>query len=193
MGAPKENSQKHPGNQRIRARQLIPENLSAEKYKTKQLQPVEVCKSRFPKMKELTSWDENHIFSIENQWFHSLKKTAVPRSPDPVCYCLLVVWALDFQGSRSEPLSKKLTPGISRFRDPFSAPVWSSFCKMLAKTSTLQITPGTERFESFQRCDVIWRRSPTGGTSFWIRDVWDTLLAVRTKSVASRPCRARCI
>ena len=30
---------------------------------------------------------------------------------------------------------------------------------MLAKTNTVQITPGAAPFESFQRCDVIWRRA----------------------------------
>ena len=77
------------------------------------------------------------------------------------CFALLIL-----KDPKVNSSQVKLTPGISLFRDPFSAPVWSSFCKMLAKTNTLQITPGTAPFESFQRCDVIWRRSPTGHTSF---------------------------
>ena len=38
---------------------------------------------------------------------------------------------------------------ICRFRDPFSAPVWSSFCKMHKKTMFLHIRPGTAPLGKF--------------------------------------------
>ena len=59
-----------------------------------------------------------------------------------------------------------LATGISRLRDPFLDTVSGTFLQDVSKTNTLQITPGTAPFESFQRCDVIWRRPPTGYTLF---------------------------
>ena len=57
---------------------------------------------------------------------------------------------------------------IGRSRNPFLNTVSETFLQDVSKNTinTLQITPGTAPFESFQRCDVIWRRSPTGHTSF---------------------------
>ena len=63
----------------------------------------------------------------------------------------------------------KLRAGIGRFRDPFSAAVWSVFCKMWTKTIFLQIRPGTTplgKFSSnwrFWRCDSCWRPVVTAG------------------------------
>ena len=87
-------------------------------------------------------------------------------------YCLLVVCTLDFEGSKSEPLSKKLRAGIGRFGDPFSVPVWSSFCKMRTKTMVLQIRPGKAplgRYYVVGSADEVRRFAPLPRTVYLVK------------------------
>ena len=75
---------------------------------------------------------------------------------------------------------------------PFFDTALEAFLQDVCKTMTLQIRPDTAPLGSFHRCGVILRRSSADAHCFR-SETCDTVLWVRTKSVASRPCRARCI
>ena len=97
-----------------------------------------------------------------NNWFLRMGIWRVPHR-----FCLLAVWTFDFEGSKSEHLSKKLRAGIGRFRDHFSDPHFGTFWQHVKKQWSWFRTDSIP-------ADGLFR----AGISNWRCDVRDTFLRV---------------